>query len=494
MGIRTIYLIVILLLSAQISVANDVDVYQKCFGLLAGSRVDSKDPILKKILAKKISGADGCMELVSLGDLDEKTGLLKVKSSQSKRVLKTFNDFHRNWFSQYDFTTDTNCSRGTDELFDSGEAAYFVTKSLFSNSPYSSIVTSNQSLMAIRDSNTEAKRIRNTYHLTPSLRSAANRKLIIGQPDKEASDSENEFPHATPKLVDTGELVGIKSKHSDPIAGLAVFDDRGKLNNNLPAELDIHKNWGAGAISSVSYLLMNSGRGEKFRSDGGMDLRRRWSQHLIKDLLCRDLPVVRIADALPYLDSQGSSSLPFRGGISCMQCHSTMDQMARTTRNLIRERSANSCDQDAGFSFAYIREATVDQPPHQNEKGEWIDVSDKDYYRRPPEGKLYYRTSKGELLNQDVANIDELGEALAQNDDLYICAAKRYVQFFTGVDIPMFDPGDINAPDVNQAEQDYINFVHELGEDLKKDGNLKKLIKKIVSSKTFLNPQKRPER
>ena len=203
-------------------------------------------------------------------------------------------------------------------------------------------------------------------------------------------------------------------------------------------------------------------------------------------------PVVRASDAFTYVDTKGNSPLPFRQGVSCMQCHSTMDQMARTTRNLFRARSANHCGSGAGRGFAYIQEFTASESQHPNEYSGWIDEPDHAFHLRQPLGRLYYRTTKGDLINRKVSNINELGEALAENDDLYICAAKRYVKFLTGVDVPMFDPGDINAPDVSEAQTAYIEFVKAMGSELKTNGDPQVIIGKILESDSFLDPSKRP--
>ena len=479
--------------SANEKITQETKRYQKCYSIFARALLSQSDSILLKVKSGKISGAEACMMLVGRADLDETTGILKTKDQLSKTVLKTFNDFHRNWFSQYEFTVDTNCVKGTEEIFDSGEASYYVSKALFTKTPFSSIVTADKSLKALRESDSESKRIRDTYYLNPSANQARERKLIIGQPVPGAED-DDKFSGVNLPIISTGELIGITHKESLNLSGLATWETKSYPNATLNKTVNVFKNFGSGIVTSTPYLLMNSGQLEKFKSDGGMGLRRRWSQHLIKDLLCRDLPVVRPGDAISHLDTEDTSELPFRKGLSCMQCHSTMDQLARPTRNLLRGRSANSCTFREGWGFAYMHEFNPTQSPHSNEKVGWIDSSDKDFYKRPPHGKFYYRTTKGELIDENISNLDDLGKKLAATDDLYICAAKRYVKFLTGVDVPMFDPGDISSPEVNQAEQEYIDYIQQLGEDLKKNGDLKKTIQSIVSNKIFLDPSQRPNR
>ena len=81
-----------------------------------------------------------------------------------------------------------------------------------------------------------------------------------------------------------------------------------------------------------------------------------------------------------------------------------------------------------------------------------------------------------------------MGNYMASVDDLYICAAKRYFQFLTGINVPMFDEGDFSAPNLSEKSTNYRRMVIQMGLDLKQNQNLEILINKIISSEAYINP------
>lgn len=261
----------------------------------------------------------------------------------------------------------------------------------------------------------------------------------------------------------TGDIVGIKSLQPD----------------FFPNSLDFRSSKGGGVLGTVPYLLLNSGRNNFETIDGGTRQHRRWSKAVFSDLFCRDIPVVRSSDAI--VNIQANSTLPFRKGISCMQCHSSIDPMAQTQRNSSIKYS-NGCDGNTSMSYVHNENVTLPQ-----EATSQVD-SDNDFYKRPAKGKFYFRTYDGKLINQEVMGVDGMGEYIANVDDLYICAAKRYFQFFTGIDVPMFDAGDFSAPKLSAKQSIYRNMVIDMGLDLKKNQSLELLIRKIISSQAYISP------
>ena len=53
---------------------------------------------------------------------------------------------------------------------------------------------------------------------------------------------------------------------------------------------------------------------------------------IAKDFLCRDLPLLRTADAQPYVVS--NAPIAFRQVASCTRCHASIDQMSATIREV----------------------------------------------------------------------------------------------------------------------------------------------------------------
>ena len=101
---------------------------------------------------------------------------------------------------------------------------------------------------------------------------------------------------------------------------------------------------GAGALGSMSYFILNSNN--IINNDGYFTVNRRWAQHAISDFLCREIPVLSpsdIAQNTQIMEAQLIGAAPgFRGDISCMTCHVTMDLAARTTRNVFTHQMTGS--------------------------------------------------------------------------------------------------------------------------------------------------------
>lgn len=393
-------------------------------------------------------------------------------------ILKTFNDFHRTWMSaQEKFELQDDCISETHDILDSGAHALYTTQSLFSNKSYKNVLTSTEPLKAIRYSprarsnrSVSNGRIKTNFKWGHPLNSE-------GKPDYTNGTLQDYW--TPPELVELGLLVGITLKDESimPKEYLRQASDINLFRTD------------AGAINTPSYMILNNGIGRS-PANGGILIQRRWSKAVFNDYLCRDLPVIRTADAVKYLDNEDKSLMPFRKGLSCMKCHASMDQAAKAARNTQVMRSYNrSCEDNANSLIVYRHPVSLEQ--HINDFEGWVDQDEKDYFRRPNYGKFYFRTHDGKLINQSFEGFEGLAQAITETDDYYICAAKRYLNFFTGVDVPMFDAGDISAPYLNKKEKEYQKFVIELGKELKEHQDLKQTIKRIISSKSYISPGKK---
>ncbi len=67
----------------------------------------------------------------------------------------------------------------------------------------------------------------------------------------------------------------------------------------------------------------------------------------------------------------------------------------------------------------------------------WPSAEVPDFHLQVPTGKLYFRSLTGALVDKPVSNIASLGDAMSKTDDYYLCAAKRYFQFMTGIEIAL---------------------------------------------------------
>jgi hypothetical protein len=87
------------------------------------------------------------------------------------------------------------------------------------------------------------------------------------------------------------------------------------------------------------------------------------------------------------------------------------------------------------------------------------------YLREDHVGYLYYRGYDGRLVNEKVDSPTALGAAMSKQIEPYLCAAKRYYRFFTGVDVDVSDPGATPAP-LKPQDAVHYNFVVKAAKDL----------------------------
>jgi hypothetical protein len=92
----------------------------------------------------------------------------------------------------------------------------------------------------------------------------------------------------------------------------------------------------------------------------------------------------------------------------------------------------------------------------------------------------------GNLVNLHLARgITDLAETLAGSKDFYACVAKRYYQFLTGIDVPIYDFTDPKAPQLSVEDQSEITRVLGLGESLRNHQSLRQLIDEILATPAF---------
>lgn len=484
---------------------SELKTYFKCYGQFMEERLDLRnDPWAIQIKNGELTGVQACMNLLSLANLGS-SGLVTTEGTdknqfgfnrKGQRVLETFNNFHRGWFSNYDLVNQSLAAPGTIEVFDSGDMAYYVTKSLFSSNSYKYVMTANESLEGIRRSEYPQS---DFFTYSNRLRKLYRGRFKSGEP--EATQFEPWFP----PLVQKGMIVGIAPRQPYTSASDSVDtnnhlgDDQinpasfSQVHINRINNQNLFQNIGGGAIGTPSYLMMNMGLAQGQVPDGGKVLPRRFGQKFFQDVLCRELPVVRSQDAARFVDTTGESPLPFRKGISCMQCHSSIDPIARLIRNTIIVRTSptgNTANRGSPLQMAY--HALVEQEAHPNEFEGWIDTPDPVFLSRPQNGRFYYRTVDGELIDiieNNGGGLDSVMDKVVELDDYYLCASKRYLNFLTGIDLLLQDRGDVNAQKLNPKDQNYFKFLRKLAKKLKETQDLKAVLEMIIASNLYLKPQ-----
>lgn len=454
---------------------TEVALLNRCYAHLTGRRIPQDHALLKAVSAGSQTALSACLSILDgtrLSSSAATLGRLVRDTPESRAVLRTFNDFHRTWFGADDLIAAVPTGEvrpRTRYLHDETESALHLTRALFAGEvgtpngiAYSQVVTAAEPLEAIRSEGT-----------TPSMARVQSLLQNGG-----VRDGTTRPLGALP--VQIGELIGVRRMPDEKLSQTYARE-------GLDAAKLIHESLGGGILGTQSYLMLNLGRSDFQASDGGLRLNRRWSQSVFSDLLCRDLPVVRVTDALPYVQRvRGPATPSFRGSANCMACHSSIDPMAGTVRGAhYLEVPSNAPNNEDRFIQVALR-----KPQAGLAAATQVDA-DRNFSLRPADGRLYFRSYDGTLVQQDVRGVPQLGQALAQSSQLYACAAARYFAFFTGVGVNLGDIGDPAHPQPSPAELRYRALVIQLGEELKTHQSLRKLVESILRLEIYRRPSLR---
>ena len=226
---------------------KEVQRYHKCFQQFTMNRVKINDTRLVKIKNGELSGTEACIELLNSASLsgDEDSSswpMIESNSTEGKKVLKVFHDLHRTWFSNIQYPA-LNSHFLTYDLLEDGEAALFYTRSLFSDEiGFDAVLKGNSVLGGMRATDFEQRNTDHTGHLAYYIDSVIHKKserdaknltgysfardifnskgfvLDFLQTNEWKAYEEGvdhpsrDFITASAPIVETGELIGIKSR------------------------------------------------------------------------------------------------------------------------------------------------------------------------------------------------------------------------------------------------------------------------------------------
>ncbi len=459
-----VYVILFSLSNAVAEELSELSVFSRCYTHLTQRALPTTHPLRAQVKSGALKATDACLQILDSAKLRANEGTLINDNTESRMVLSTMNGFHRTWFPNdhimkaIPFLEDFN---GQPYIHDETEPGLHVTRTLFTDGVrFSEVVTGDSAMEALRTNGPS------TY----------NAKL------QQWNDASNGAMDLVAQLVQTGALVGVRrmvlnstkqnlttnSRDGTTVAG-QTFGSPGKIR--------VHAALGGGVIGTPSYLLLNLGRPNMNASDGGMVMNRRWSRTVMSDLLCRELPALRLTDAAPFVQTNVTAKTPpFRKAGTCMSCHSTIDPMAATIRNLSYATSYYVLN----MGTAHIRTWPTTQPAESGVVDE-----DANYFQRPTRGNLFYRSYDGSLISQSVNSLPELGQAIANTNDLYVCTAAKYFQFFTGMKVNLQDIGDPTNQALPAADKAYRDMVINWGLALKSNQSLRSLIQSILNSPVY---------
>lgn len=454
---------------------NERQIYERCAARLTRSTPEDADPFAAQVSAGKLKGAEACKQLLALGMFGSNGRVPSHNSTLKKdlgeKVLASMNDLHASWLTNKTFNSLSFCrGQATIAAVDPQEPALFFTRALFDKDvPYSYVSRSKDNLRAIRSVNAPIS----------SITQIKIQKL-------------EGFP-ASFRLPGNGKLLGISNGYAPKVTKVtAVVRTEEEIKaKRTPAATNelVLANKGGGIMGSQAYLLNNVGDAPDVFPDLEK-MHRNWAKYIFKDLLCRELPVVYKDDTLVKQHTVCSdkkkcgiqpkakeSVLSFRRDSACVQCHVSMDQLLGVARNLRAYRTGRCNFNDNIYgTFHWLNDK-----PTLAKNNSWGYTADPNYYKRAPSGRLVFRDIYGKLVDEQINSIQDIGEIFAKKDDMYICAAKRYYQYFTGIDVDLsLEPDHVAKLPADQKY--YRDRVITLGKNLRSPSKYNQSTQKLIEA------------
>lgn len=402
-----------------------------CYFLFTGEIMSPQSFLLKNLNLKNLSdqtALEVCNQIQQSGLLDT-NGNLAVKTDATKpieqvklgeKILNYFFLTMASWFERKDYVTSFSSgevSKATYDVNDVNAHVYYYLYALFyPQAQVHDIVTLNTLISAKRDGG--VARNKHLFLLNNFINNSIYDLKFLYLPNN--SDLPTTF-NVTP-LVPAGNLIGLDWSHKNSATlPLDYFNNQ----NASESPLEIQKHFGAGAMGTQSYLMLNMGQGVYVKNTG-LILPRTYMNSVVKDFLCRSLPSLTTNDVLNEVEP--TSKLPFRKNAACMSCHVTTDNAVAVIRNYSIGRSIKgSANSSHAIAYAFTLPTTrsdTDLPTLAENKLFWA---------TPNHGKFIWRDLNNNLISTELNSLADLGEALTQTDDFYMCLVQRLMNLFYGL-------------------------------------------------------------
>jgi hypothetical protein len=480
-----------------------IDVFKRCYIRMVRSVPVETDALYTAVASGAKTADVACLELFDRAQFGS-NGILKARTSEeSKAIVRTFQSLHASWFQ-----SKTNSLPASSKVArDYEEAPLYYTRAAFQPGvPFSSVVTLNAGLKGIRDQDTyptelkdfEAQRVLNYNSMAPFAKETdlilsytrirvvdvvtkkQVKEIVGGKEVTKTVDihtkklvNDGVLPLRRPQgmTAEFGQLVGVKA--ADPII-LDSFRSISSTNPDIAAAVDAkmvnfnaNEHLGGGILGSQAFLANNVNLPRNVLPDTYALINRRLAARVFEDLLCHTLPTLTDDDV--KTEVKPASEHTFQQNSSCMRCHSGIDGMAYGYRNVFTFISAPNPKPEDSVGL-FFEGMTALKPS----------ATATAFPATIPEGRLHYR----ELVTKNhkdmkFFSIAQLGTQLAASNDLYTCAAKRYYQFFTGVNV---DLTQVATAAIDKVHQDKVIA---LGKTFKSHQSVRLLLKDIFASDAF---------
>jgi hypothetical protein len=436
--------------------------FRKCYLQMTREYLDKENVLFQKVLNGKITAAQGCLALLNEANLSANF-LLKKTTPTSLSVLRTFQIFHSTWFPYYQIENLLKEKGGTFQIYDFNEVSYFFTIGLLRPElKYDFVLKSDFLFSAVRQGGI------GTY----SLDTTQDEDFVFLAARPYWTIGHYIIGKWKPKFVQVGSLLGFEINNRNTEIELQESKLHVK-HKVVPGQGE----GSGGPLSSASFLLLEGFLGFEKYANGATRSYRTWSKSILQNFLCRDLPVLSEEDVEQFV--RPNSNVQFQKSKSCMICHSTMDPMGAVMRNAVVTKPSTENKSISTRSVHYFKptEKKGEIEPLQN---------DEKYHLRPPDGILRFRSYNGDLIEKNITGNKQLAIEISKTDDFYICVAKRYFNFFTGIDVPIRNFK--SEPPTDKVSAKIIDEVIKMGKELRKTQNLRSLIGEIFQSKYYQLP------
>ncbi|AZZ38144.1 hypothetical protein CIK05_15500 [Bdellovibrio sp. qaytius] len=511
-SLYSVLLVLFFVLQAKAKPLTEAQIYKRCYAQLSQVAVPINDARITQIKNKQITGVQACAQLLSEADFDS-NGRLRTINPLTIKIVKTFTDFHRSWFNNSRLEQSTDYSLETDgstmDVFDANEPALFITRQLFlPDAQYKNILRGSQGVQAIRQ---EDRSISAALGFTPQM--TVPGRFYAGN---NAAIQENKFTFADASVrllgiedlpnrpaedfvtlprMNAGEIVGVQMNTFSamiPNFYLRLFhgdeNARVRYGETIDYTFDIYKNRGGGILGSSTFFMMNSGHTKGQIFNGSTKVPRAWTKAAMESLMCSPFPSLRESDISQFV--VGNSSAPFRNSSSCVMCHATLDPFAYVARNRV---VGNSDFTNYLKNTILVGNFKAVLPSVTG----WPSEPVTNFQRQEPKGRLYYRSATGALVDRSVNNSEEMGQAMSETEDFYQCAAKRYFQYFTGINVSLYDRTNPANSETNRklttADKEDRKFIEKLAKELRTTQSLPNMVRQIIGSDYYKYPNYRVE-
>lgn len=494
--------------------------FNRCYIQITGKPVPLNHALMKDVISGKTKPIDACKQILKKGQLNAAGSLANINDAESRAVLDQFYSFHRTWFPINNFDTvpgyNSSTHVGNAAIYDATEPALAVTYAMFGPAQkYSSVLTRTTGVTAIRqrDLALEAR----LGYVQPDASRIYTNSVQMGTAPFTFRDtvsnivSTNSLTHVSTLLqmpkISTGAIVGIKPTTNTfmvPNISLqtgSAATDKGSDQPALNFSYDFFQTYGGGVLGTPIYLMQYYGHGMNMKFNGQNKVARRWSQQNMETFLCASLPALRESDVRALVDK--NSSAAFRQSASCVMCHQTLDPMAYTARNITVVSFDNRRPTSMGVPILNADGTSTSPPPAYINHASaitsykaidasvtgWPSAPVNNFHFQTPSGRLTFRSHTGQLIDRPVTGIADLGVKMADTEDYYLCAAKRYFEFMTGIKVPLYDRTDPNNSAINmslspEAAQDRI-YIETLAKSLRNSGSIIQMVEDIMSSNYY---------